>query len=90
MGEFTLRAEAKSDIDTLMDQLVSAKYPISAYRIAVDGPLEDPCFQFSTTATLDEVLAVIRKVPDGHIMHRTLREGSLCPDQVADYARTDW
>ncbi|WP_336794158.1 hypothetical protein [Gordonia malaquae] len=87
MPTYVLRAEAKCDVDQLLEQFAATKRPIEKYSIAAEG--FDVMFELTTAATLDEILAMIMTVPDGHVMYRTVQEGTLATGDFTDDQRVE-
>lgn len=69
LKHFKLRAECFHDVLVLIDKLSKNLY---GYRIERDF-LPDVEFEFITNQTSDEILAVLRKQVDSHVMMDTLK-----------------
>lgn len=66
---YKLRAETPRDV---CDFLVGLKKKI--WRIKLEQPdnLPDCDFEFSCYMTLDEIITILRKIPDSHVMIQTI------------------
>ncbi|HEY5124269.1 MAG TPA: hypothetical protein VIK14_11085 [Ignavibacteria bacterium] len=67
---FKLRAECINDVLLLIEKM--RKRDIWAIKIEQCGFLPDVDFEFKTTKTLDEILTILRKQVDSHVMIDTL------------------
>lgn len=67
---FKLRAECLSDVLPLIK-----KMPKNVWGIKIEqwGPMPDVEFEFKTRLTSDEILAILKKRVDSHVMIDTLK-----------------
>ena len=75
MPTYALRAEAKVDVDGLLDALVDRQIPVPVYTVT--GQQWTVLAELDVALDLDGLLAVIATVPDGHVMYRTVQQGSI-------------
>lgn len=70
LNHFKLRAECLDDVLLFIHIM-----PINVWEMKIlqMGQLPDVEFEFKTTLTLDEILAILSKQVDSHVMMETLR-----------------
>jgi DNA repair photolyase len=98
---YKLRAEAWSDLVQLGSALMPNGHPLKCDAFSMGASWEDGLPEFEMTVSsaripLDELLAMISRVPDGHVMYETLQPierytgerdtGRLTPDKVVPSA----
>ncbi|MES2877483.1 MAG: hypothetical protein V4713_03605 [Pseudomonadota bacterium] len=89
MNIYSLRAECMADADKLK-KLVNAACAVSelSMKANADG-LPDQEIEIRTELIFDEVLSLIRAIPDGHVMLQTLEAVPLAENSLErDYDRT--
>lgn len=88
MNVFSLRAECVSDTDKLRSS-VGAAFPMSVFSMHSDeGGLPDQEVEIRTELGLEELQAMIRSIPDGHVMLQTLQAVPLAENSLErDYDR---
>ncbi|MBP7507444.1 MAG: hypothetical protein KA807_06475 [Prolixibacteraceae bacterium] len=67
---YKLRAECLDDVLLFIHRIPTN---MSEMKILQVGQLPDVEFEFKTTLTLDEILAILSKQVDSHVMMETLR-----------------
>lgn len=67
---FKLRAECLDDVLLLIYRMPTNMWEMKILQV---GQLPDVVFEFKTTLTLDEILAVLNRQVDSHVMMETLR-----------------
>lgn len=67
---YKLRAECLDDVHLLIHKMPQNVWEM---KILQAGQLPDVVFEFKTTLTLDEILAILSKQVDSHVMMETLR-----------------
>jgi len=67
---YKLRAECLDDVLLLIKKIPSNVWGI---KIIQWGPMPDFEFEFKSRLTLDEILAILRKQVDSHVMMETLK-----------------
>lgn len=88
MAFYCYRAEAKVDCDRWFEEMADAGYSITEYTITTFGDPFSVFVEVDTAVSLDQILEVIGKVPDGHVMRRSLRPGRINEvDWAAEYPR---
>ncbi len=73
MTKYKLKAETTTDVARLLTKLVRAGGGIR--RFAVCAPKRmwiDIIVTFESTIDMKTLLSLIRKIPDGHVMHETV------------------
>lgn len=67
---YKLRAECLDDV-----LLLIKKMPKNVWGIKIEqwGPMPDVEFEFKSRLTLDEILAILRRQDDSHVMMETLK-----------------
>lgn len=67
---FKLRAECLDDVLLLIHKMPTNVWEMKIVQVS---HLPDVVFEFKTTLTLDEILAIMNKQADSHVMMDTLR-----------------
>lgn len=67
---FKLRAECLDDVLLLIHRMPQNVWEMKILQV---GQLPDVVFEFKTTLTLDEILAILKMQVDSHVMMETLR-----------------
>lgn len=88
MNIYSLRAESMSDADQLR-KLVNAACATSELSMRADQDgLPDQEIEIRTELTFNDLLALIRAIPDGHVMLQTLEPVPLAENSLdRDYDR---
>lgn len=88
MNTLSLRAECATDADQLK-KLVVAASPASVLSMKADAVgLPDQEIEIKTDLTFDQILDLIRTIPDGHVMLQTLEPVALAENSLErDYDR---
>jgi hypothetical protein len=81
---YSCRAECSADVEKLRSALESKRsdYGDFEMRVVPDSRLPDVVVEFTTTARLDQLDALIREIADGHVMLQTLRLCALADDPL--------
>lgn len=85
---YSLRAECMADADMLR-KLVSSACATSKLSMKADPDgLPDQEVEIRTELTFNDLLALIRAIPDGHVMQQTLKPVPLAENSLdRDYDR---
>lgn len=88
MNIYSLRAECTADADQLK-KLVNVACAVSELSMKADEDgMPDQEIEIRTELTLDELLTMIRTIPDGHVMLQTLEPVPLAENSLErDYDR---
>ena len=87
MTMFAYRSEAPIDSDSFLAEIRRQGHSVSEERSeTVDFDL---LAEFVSDAGLDELVAIASGVVDGHIIVRTLREGTIEGSDLGEYVRTE-
>lgn len=88
MNIYSLRAECMADADQLK-KLVNVACAVSELSMKADEDgMPDQEIEIRTELTLDELLTMIRAIPDGHVMLQTLEPLPLAENSLErDYDR---
>lgn len=87
---YAYRAEAQIDSDTFLEKVRAAGHPVTVTGTKEPSKLDlDLHVEFKTTASIENLLALAAGVVDGHILWRTLREGTLETCDLGEYVRIE-
>lgn len=81
---YSFRAECCVDSDDFIRQAILAGIPLSIRQVVplFDWSAPDIKVEFATTASLEELRNIMRKVPDGHVMLQTLSPAVLAGNRL--------
>ena len=78
MNTFSFRAECQADVDSFLQ-----KSQVSGIKLTVTtNGFPDVEIEFESEATLEDLIEVIRKVRDGHVVYQTLRQVPLSENSL--------
>ncbi|MCK0441224.1 hypothetical protein MUG78_17640 [Gordonia alkaliphila] len=89
MTTMVYRAEAEVDSATFLHNVAAAGYAVRDLHQDAEDMLFGLIVEFDTDADLDQLVDIAASVVDGHILWRTLREGTIAADanELGDYVR---
>ncbi len=78
MNTFSFRAECQPDVDSFLQKSQESGIKLTVTKTVKDtNGFPDVEIEFESEATLEDLIEVMRKVQDGHVMYQTLRQVPL-------------
>ena len=78
MNTFSFRAECQVDVDSFLQKSQESVIKLTVTKnVKVTNGFPDVEIEFESEATLEDLIEVMRKVQNGHVMYQTLRQVPL-------------
>ena len=83
MNTFSFRAECQVDVDSFLQKSQDSGIKITVTKTVTDtDEFPDVEIEFESEATLEDLIKVMRKVQDGHVMYQTLHQIPLSENNL--------
>ena len=78
MSTFSFRAECQADVNCFLQESLNSNIKITVTKTVTDkDEFPDVEIEFESETQLEDLIEVMRKVQDGHVMYQTLRQVPL-------------